>query len=221
LQRMAVKDYYKILGVEPGATEKEIKKGFRQLAMRYHPDTNQGNKYSEAWFRELQEAYDTLTDPVKKDAYLQERWLAKSQGKAMARPIPLTPDTIVLEARELATMVSQIDHFRMDHEKLASSLLEMVNEERMDVLQAYQETTANRQVTSLLLNASSPVEYPLLAPLYKRLLQLCQNDAEYRSRIKAEQQKRHRDYWWGRNQWWVMLLATLLLCGGMYLFATR
>jgi curved DNA-binding protein CbpA len=214
---MPVKDYYKILGVEPGATEQEIKKGFRHLAKRFHPDTNQGNKYSEAWFRELQEAYDTLTDPAKKEAYLQERWLAKSQGRSMARPVPLTPETIVMEVRELATQVAQIDHFRMDHEKLAANLLELLNEERMDVLMAYNETTANRQVTSLLLNASSPVVYPLQAPLYKRLFVLCRNDEAYANLIKNEQQKRHREYWWSRHQWWVMLLATLLLCGAVYL----
>ncbi len=218
---MPIKDYYKILEVEPGATEKEIKRSFRRLALRYHPDTNQGNKYSEAWFRELQESYDTLTDPALKDAYLQERWLAKSQGRAMAAAVPLTPDTIVAEARELARQVEQIDHFRMDHEKLAASLMQVLNEERMDVMHTYNDPQANRQAAAFLLKASAPVSFPLLAPFYQRLSLLARSDAAVLQTIGFEQKKRQRDFWWSRNQWWVMLLATLLLCGAVFLAGKR
>lgn len=66
---MAGKDFYKVLGVERGASDEEIKKAFRSLAMKYHPDRNKDDKDSEAKFKEINEAYDVLKDPQKKAAY--------------------------------------------------------------------------------------------------------------------------------------------------------
>jgi len=63
---MPGKDYYKILGVEKTATEDEIKKAYRKLAMKYHPDRNQGDKTSEEKFKEINEAYAVLSDPKKR-----------------------------------------------------------------------------------------------------------------------------------------------------------
>jgi molecular chaperone DnaJ len=66
---MAGKDYYKILGVERNATDDAIKKAFRTLAMKYHPDRNKDDPEAEAKFKEINEAYDVLKDPEKKAAY--------------------------------------------------------------------------------------------------------------------------------------------------------
>ena len=66
---MPKKDYYDILGINKKATPEEIKKAYRTLAMKYHPDRNQGDKNSEAKFKEVNEAYDVLSDPKKKKMY--------------------------------------------------------------------------------------------------------------------------------------------------------
>lgn len=68
---MAKRDFYEVLGIEKGATEDEIKKAFRKLAIKYHPDKNQGDKESEEKFKEINEAYQVLTDPQKKSQYDQ------------------------------------------------------------------------------------------------------------------------------------------------------
>ncbi|MCC6614756.1 MAG: J domain-containing protein [Anaerolineae bacterium] len=65
------KDYYKILGVERGASETEIKKAFRRLAKQYHPDHNPDNPQAEARFKELNEAYEVLGDVKKRAQYDQ------------------------------------------------------------------------------------------------------------------------------------------------------
>lgn len=62
-------DYYSVLGVSPTASDDEIKKAYRKLAMRYHPDRNGGTKESEERFKEITEAYDVLRDPAKRSAY--------------------------------------------------------------------------------------------------------------------------------------------------------
>lgn len=66
---MAATDYYKSLGVEKGASADDIKKAFRKLAVKYHPDRNPGDKSSEDKFKEINEAYAVLSDPEKKQKY--------------------------------------------------------------------------------------------------------------------------------------------------------
>lgn len=66
---MDYKDYYKTLGVARGASADEIKKAFRKLARKYHPDVNPGDKKSEEKFKEINEAYEVLSDPEKRRKY--------------------------------------------------------------------------------------------------------------------------------------------------------
>jgi curved DNA-binding protein len=94
---MDYKDYYQILGVDRKAGEADIKKAYRNLAKKYHPDKNPGDKSSEQKFKEINEAYEVLKDPTKRSRYelllpvAAKRCNRKSKlgtmGRAV-RPIP-------------------------------------------------------------------------------------------------------------------------------------
>ena len=77
---MADKDFYEILGLSKNASDSEIKKSYRKLAMKYHPDRNQGNKEAEKKFKEASAAYEILKDPEKRSAYDQFGHDAFRQG---------------------------------------------------------------------------------------------------------------------------------------------
>jgi molecular chaperone DnaJ len=89
---MAAKDYYKILGVTRTAADKDIKAAYRRLARQYHPDVNPGNKSAEERFKEINEAYEVISDPEKRKKYDQygDQWqyadqlneAAQRQGKS-------------------------------------------------------------------------------------------------------------------------------------------
>jgi len=75
-KKMAGKDYYNILGVNRGANEREIKQAYRWLARKYHPDVNPGDKSAEARFKQINEAYEVLSDKEKRQKYDQfgDQW---------------------------------------------------------------------------------------------------------------------------------------------------
>src|SRR3972149_5151020 len=70
------RDYYEVLGLPRSASEKELKQAYRRLARKYHPDVNPGDAQAEARFKEINSAYEVLSDPDKRKKYDRygERW---------------------------------------------------------------------------------------------------------------------------------------------------
>jgi molecular chaperone DnaJ len=95
---MAKRDYYEVLGVDRNADEEEIKKAYRKLAIKFHPDKNPGDKGAEEKFKELGQAYEALSDPQKRAAYDQyghaafdtrSRWPGGGRGGGFHDPVDI------------------------------------------------------------------------------------------------------------------------------------
>lgn len=82
VRMMKKRDYYDVLGIRKGADEKEIKKAYRKLAKKYHPDVNPGDQEAEKNFKEVTEAYNVLSDAEKKKLYDQYGFAAFEEGGA-------------------------------------------------------------------------------------------------------------------------------------------
>jgi len=110
------KDYYKILGVPPEASEEDIKKAYRQLALKYHPDRNPGNKQAEEKFKDVSEAYGVLMDKEKRWQYDQFRsagWNPADAGRADTQGFSYSQEDILRDlfnnpfARDVFSQLSQ------------------------------------------------------------------------------------------------------------------
>lgn len=166
-----IKNYYAILQVEPSATVAEIKKAYRKLALQYHPDKYKNDTYATAQFAEIKEAYEVLTDPAKKDYYLQQRWYNQSMGYQRTKEI-ITPVTLLKQSLELEKYVSRLDIFRMDKLQLQQYLLEILNDDTIDKVNLFNETAINRNIISVLLKTIHPLPSNLAEPVVNRLLKL-------------------------------------------------
>ena len=77
---MAKRDYYEVLGVPRNASKEDLKKAYRKVAMKYHPDRNQGDKQAEDKFKEASEAFEVLGDQEKRSRYDQFGHAAEGMG---------------------------------------------------------------------------------------------------------------------------------------------
>jgi curved DNA-binding protein len=100
---MPTKDYYEILGVRRDASHKDIQSAFRQLARKYHPDVNPGDKQAEQRFKEISEAHDVLSDPEKRRRYDQfgPQWQTGGPGQSGPGGSRVRYGTVEMDPEEL------------------------------------------------------------------------------------------------------------------------
>jgi curved DNA-binding protein CbpA len=91
-------DMYEILGVQRTSTPDEIKSAYRKLAMQYHPDRNPGDKEAETKFKEVQQAYETLSDWSKRASYNARQPTPKPKPKSKPKPTVMRSDLHIYDA---------------------------------------------------------------------------------------------------------------------------
>lgn len=213
---MQVKDYYTILKVEPSATLAEIKKAYRQLALQYHPDTNNNDPYAATQFTEIKEAYEVLTNPAKKEYYLQQRWYNKSSGIRKTRAL-ITPVNILKQILELDRYVSTLDVHRMDKQGLYDYICDILSSDTIEKLNSFNERDINREIVSRLLNCASFIPPVSTKNLKKRLLKIETDETTVLS-INNRFSSFDKTHRWEKYRVWIVLMIVILLSLLIFLF---
>jgi curved DNA-binding protein CbpA len=213
-----LKDYYQILQIEPHSTLAEIKQAFRRLAMIYHPDKNPNDKYAEVQFNEIKEAYEILTNPVRKETYLQQRWYNQSIGKRRTAEA-VTPVSILKLVLELEQYVSRLDVHRMNKEGLSNYIDELLSMETIETLTQFHEAEINRQIITSTLSAMRSLPMKFLGKVPGRL-EILADDQTSLLRIKSFLKNRKKVFLWDRYKVAVIILFTVVICLVIY-FTSR
>ena len=207
---MLYKDHYQTLELEPSASLVEIKKAYRRLAHHYHPDKNPGDPYAAAQFAAIKEAYEILSNPGKKEIYLQQRWYNQSIGKKKSQGIA-TPVSILKQILELEKYVSRLDIHRMDKIGLYEYLQSILTDENILILQSFRDQTINKEVIVFSMRITRLLAPAHVTEITIKLLKLTDDHAlinqvyQFRARI-------HRADRWERYKPVALFLIVILVC---------
>lgn len=213
---MHLKDYYNILQLEPSASQQEIKKAFRILAQQYHPDKNQHDPYTSAHFTEIKEAYEVLTNPAKKEYYLQQRWYNHSIGKRNWQGV-VTPVFVLKQVLELEKYVSTLDAFRMDKEGLKQYVLGLLTDGTIEQLKKFNDVDTNGQIISTILRAIHPLSKQLVNDIIPQLYKIAEGNDIAGQQLSTFIQKIERNNQREKYSLVIIIIATVILCLLIYL----
>lgn len=208
---MSLKDYYTILEVTPVATLQEIKRSFRKLALKYHPDKNDGDQLSAARFVEIQEAYEILSDPKRREAYNYERWYVRYKGEGYDNR-PLTPEELLAASSQLRDTVAGMNHFRLDYRSLSYSILKLLNQTNIGILLQYRNDATIHRIIHNLVQCSDALPLQQYFEIHDLLIQLAGDDAAMHNLLHQNLRIKKQRSLWDRYKWVVVLLITALLC---------
>jgi hypothetical protein len=214
---LQTKDYYKILELPPSATLKEIKTAYRRLAQQFHPDKSGNDLYAAAQFETIKEAYEVLSNPSKKEYYLQQRWYDQSMGKK-SRATVITPVTILKQLLELDKYISRVDVNRMDIGGLYAYISHVLSNETIEKLNAFNEIHINKTIVETVLKSSRPFTYSYAKLLAANLKKL-NIDAVTLQAIKQYIQHSRNSDTWNKYKIWLLLLIVILLCLLIYVIS--
>jgi molecular chaperone DnaJ len=207
---MQLKDYYKILEVAPLATQQEIKKSFRRLALKYHPDKNAGNHLAEAQFKEIQEAYEVLSDPDQRKEYNYKRWHLRSLGKSYSSQ-PLTPTAILEECRALKTYIDSISIFRIDYDAVSQYIRQLINPNTIGILKQVNDKPTNHEIIHTLLQAANPLPLRYFIQITALLLEIGNDDPAALELVRRCVREKKIHAKWDIYKWIIMVIITTLL----------
>lgn len=167
---MPLKDYYQILEVEPGADQSTIKKSYRRLAMKFHPDKSLLPDFDESLFRDIQEAYEVLSNPSKREQFHYERWLQQSMGtKLQGHLSAYQIYQLILDSEKY---LSGVDHFRINHYTLLNILLNLFSPSRIQTILQENNADLEKNTITIAMKMSSGLKSALQLQFKERMSSL-------------------------------------------------
>ena len=203
-------DYYKILELPPSATLKEIKSAYRRLAHQFHPDKNGNDPNAAARFEIIKEAYEILSNPTKKEYYLQQRWYEQVMNKKQTEVV-ITPVSVLKRLLDLDKYVTKLDVHRMDKAGLYDYISYVLSDATIGKLNAFGETGTNTLIIETVLRSSRALPLSMAVPLSERLLKI-RSDQTGSEQIKGYIRHTRKADKWNKYKVWVVSLIVLIIC---------
>lgn len=197
---MSLKNFYITLAVPPTATTEDIKKAFRKLAFQYHPDKNPGNKAAEEKFKEIQEAYEVLSDPVRRRSYDYAFRNHATGGTSQFRKSGwreeerkrVSPEFIYKVLYEFRKKAARTHHDRIPELGILQQLLKLLNNQFMTLLIDAKEHTINHAIVKEVLLLCRYLSAKESAKVCVRLLKLAEGDLLLTGMIHSFLNKKRR-----------------------------
>jgi curved DNA-binding protein CbpA len=208
---MIVKDYYKVLEVTPVASLQEIKKAFRRLAVQYHPDKNDGDRLAAARFMEIQEAYEVLSDPQKREEYNYNRWYTRQTGSGYAQK-PLSPEELIASSDRLRDAIASMNFFQVDFHSLSAYILQLLSPTNIGILHQFNIIHNNRRIIKSLLQSAGPLPLKDHLPVHASLMQLAGDDGEMKQLLQQALRSKKQRARWDRYKWILVVLIIAFVC---------
>jgi curved DNA-binding protein CbpA len=203
------KNYYAVLGVRKDATTHELRRAYRDLAKKFHPDVAQDNPFAETHFATISEAYEILSNPDSRRAYDEERWLRGHDTRSKAAR-SITPEWIRAESLRLREHMRSIDTYRMNHAALREYVEALLSDEHLSVLQ--KEPGIRKLIFSDILTSIEGINYRHIPAIMEQLQRLAADDTMLLQKAQTWVHERERDERWNRYRPIIVLTAATLLC---------
>lgn len=179
--------------------------------MLYHPDKNNDDPYALARFTEIKEAYEILSNPYKKNLYLQERWLHKASGQTIGENLVTAPSVLV-KCLELNKQVAAMDIYRMNFKGMAERMAVLLNDKTIDLLLEQKEHDVHASIISTIMQSLHHFPYAAAKPAVQQLQKLAVNLPNWQQHIRETMQKKQQQEKWRWLNPLLVVLLTIAIC---------
>lgn len=204
-------NHYQALQVFPGSSMEEIRKAYRRLAMKLHPDKNPENIAAAQQFLKVKEAYDLLSDPVRRKEY--DRKNGFSYNPNALRP---TVASILVETVALRKYVQSLNLHSLDHSALAYHLKKLLTSQRIDILLQDADEKTLTLIRDEIIQASTPLRYELVEETMRPLSNLLETKPALLQPVLDYKNARRQSRRLQQLVPWLVIVLTLLLCYGIF-----
>jgi curved DNA-binding protein CbpA len=211
---MPAKDYYRILNVPPSATLEEIKKAFRKLALRYHPDKNDGSQLSATQFTEIQEAYEVLRDKKKRADYNYVLYAEANNRHFVFTPF--SSGEIINKMFTLQKKLAASDPFRINTNALLFELELLLTDHNLLLLQQEKDEKLLIQFIDATLSSCRFLHLAQARKITGRLLVIALSGKQAEERVHEFIREQTLSDLWNRYKIVLALLIAIILCMCIY-----
>ncbi len=213
---MSQKNYYQVLHVSPQATAAEIKTAYRKLAVKYHPDKNKGNTFTESIFKEINEAYSVLSNPQKRILYNAAGTFATPPKRSQQQRV-VSSQTLLQEAFRVKMIVEKSSMLRINRDALLFKVQALLSDHHLNILLLENNKHFIHQYVQQVMICLQPLSFQSIQPFLQQLNKLATTDKAMLQRIDAFYKAKKEDDLWHRYKFFIVLAIAIFLCCLMYI----